>query len=91
MAAQRPSYPIFTNVRNESVNWERVWFWAFPYKYAIIDAFILIDYTKPPKYYSKPQLAMINKHGIGALIVVDEDNTPIGLIHFHDLLRIGVA
>lgn len=33
------------------------------HKYAIIDAFILIDYTKPPKYYSKPPLAMINKHG----------------------------
>ncbi len=32
-----------------------------------------------------------NKHSIGALIVVDDDNRPIGLVHFHDLLRIGVA
>lgn len=35
--------------------------------------------------------AMINKLGIGALMVVDEHDHPIGLIHFHDLLRIGVA
>lgn len=36
-------------------------------------------------------LATLEKHHIGALIVIDEDNMPIGLIHFHDLLRIGVA
>ncbi len=36
-------------------------------------------------------LALLDKHSIGALIVVDDDNRPIGLIHFHDLLRIGVA
>ena len=35
--------------------------------------------------------ALINKHGIGALLVVDEGHIPVGLIHFHDLLRIGVA
>lgn len=52
--------------------------------------------TRNPKVISGDQLAtsaaaMINKHGIGALIVVDETNCPVGLIHFHDLLRIGVA
>jgi arabinose-5-phosphate isomerase len=36
-------------------------------------------------------LALLNKHSIGALIVVDDDNRPVGLVHFHDLLRIGVA
>jgi arabinose-5-phosphate isomerase len=36
-------------------------------------------------------LALLNEHSIGALIVVDDDNRPVGLIHFHDLLRIGVA
>jgi arabinose-5-phosphate isomerase len=36
-------------------------------------------------------LALLDKHSIGALIVVDDDNRPVGLIHFHDLLRIGVA
>ncbi|MFK4822325.1 SIS domain-containing protein [Ochrobactrum quorumnocens] len=35
-------------------------------------------------------LSILNEHHIGALIVV-EDNRPIGLVHFHDLLRIGVA
>jgi arabinose-5-phosphate isomerase len=35
-------------------------------------------------------LSLINEKHIGALIVV-EDNRPIGLVHFHDLLRIGVA
>jgi arabinose-5-phosphate isomerase len=36
-------------------------------------------------------LALLDKHSIGALIVVDDDNRPVGLVHFHDLLRIGVA
>lgn len=36
-------------------------------------------------------LATLEKYHIGALIVVDDDNKPVGLIHFHDLLRIGVA
>ena len=52
--------------------------------------------TRNPKVIKGDALAttaaaMINKHGIGALIVVDDENMPIGLIHFHDLLRIGVA
>jgi arabinose-5-phosphate isomerase len=52
--------------------------------------------TRNPKVIKGDALAttaaaMINKHGIGALIVVDDENTPVGLIHFHDLLRIGVA
>ena len=29
--------------------------------------------------------------GVSALIVVDDENFPVGLVHFHDLLRIGVA
>jgi arabinose-5-phosphate isomerase len=36
-------------------------------------------------------LAMLNQHNISALMVIDDDNRPIGLVHFHDLLRIGVA
>ncbi|CAB4326402.1 MULTISPECIES: KpsF/GutQ family sugar-phosphate isomerase [unclassified Brucella] len=35
-------------------------------------------------------LKTINENHIGALIVV-EANRPIGLVHFHDLLRIGAA
>jgi arabinose-5-phosphate isomerase len=52
--------------------------------------------TTNPKTVGKETLAtaamgLLNKHSIGALIVVDEDRRPIGIIHFHDLLRVGVA
>jgi arabinose-5-phosphate isomerase len=35
-------------------------------------------------------IAFLNENKIGALIVVEYDR-PIGLVHFHDLLRLGVA
>ncbi|XUY26270.1 KpsF/GutQ family sugar-phosphate isomerase [Agrobacterium sp. rho-8.1] len=52
--------------------------------------------TTAPKVVTKnvlatAALATLEKHHIGALIVVDDDNRPVGLVHFHDLLRIGVA
>ncbi|MBC2887522.1 KpsF/GutQ family sugar-phosphate isomerase [Ochrobactrum sp. CM-21-5] len=51
--------------------------------------------TRKPKTVNQNMLATaalntINENHIGALIVV-EDNRPIGLVHFHDLLRIGAA
>ncbi len=36
-------------------------------------------------------LALLNKHNISALIVTDDERRPVGIVHFHDLLRIGVA
>ena len=36
-------------------------------------------------------LAIMEKYSITSLAVVDENNTPIGLLHIHDLLRAGVA
>ena len=36
-------------------------------------------------------MAMLNDHNISALLVIDDEKRPIGVIHFHDLLRIGVA
>lgn len=36
-------------------------------------------------------MAILNKHSIGALLVVDEARRPVGIVHFHDLLRVGVA
>lgn len=36
-------------------------------------------------------MAILNQHNISALFVTDEDGVPNGIIHFHDLLRIGVA
>jgi len=52
--------------------------------------------TKTPKTVGKETLAtaamaILNKHSIGALFVIDEDRRPIGIVHFHDLLRVGVA
>lgn len=36
-------------------------------------------------------MALLEQHSISALIVIDEDQRPQGIVHFHDLLRIGVA
>lgn len=47
--------------------------------------------TVKPSVLATAALALLNQYKIGALIVVDEDNRPLGLVHFHDLLRIGVA
>lgn len=51
--------------------------------------------TRTPKTVSPNQLlgatlALLNEARIGAVIVVEE-NRPVGLVHFHDLLRAGVA
>ncbi|ENR24636.1 hypothetical protein P046_03104 [Brucella suis 06-997-1672] len=51
--------------------------------------------TRTPRTIDQNMLASaalktINENHIGALIVV-EANRPIGLVHFHDLLRIGAA
>ncbi|GGA98497.1 capsule expression protein [Brucella endophytica] len=35
-------------------------------------------------------MSILNEHNISALIATEE-NRPVGLVHFHDLLRIGVA
>jgi arabinose-5-phosphate isomerase len=61
-------------------------------KEAVVDDWM----TQNPKTVGKETLAtaamgLLNKYSIGALIVVDEDNRPIGIVHFHDLLRVGVA
>jgi len=47
--------------------------------------------TVKPTVLATAALAMLNQHSIGALIVIDDDSRPVGLVHFHDLLRIGVA
>ncbi|EJF83692.1 KpsF/GutQ family sugar-phosphate isomerase [Bartonella rattimassiliensis] len=51
--------------------------------------------TKAPKVVKPNTLvgaatAFINDHHIGAFFVV-EDKKPVGIVHFHDLLRIGAA
>jgi arabinose-5-phosphate isomerase len=51
--------------------------------------------TRQPKTVKRQTLAgaamgLLNDHNISALIVVDGD-IPAGILHFHDLLRIGAA
>jgi arabinose-5-phosphate isomerase len=52
--------------------------------------------TRAPKTVEKgtlatAALALLNAHSIGALLVVDGDKRPVGIVHLHDLLRVGVA
>ena len=43
-----------------------------------------------PQLLASAALALLNEHDVSALVVV-EDARPVGIVHFHDLLRIGVA
>ncbi len=52
--------------------------------------------TRNPKVIKKDELAtraarLMEQHGITALIVVDDQNRPIGIIHLHDLMRARVV
>jgi arabinose-5-phosphate isomerase len=47
--------------------------------------------TVRPTTLATGAMAVLNNNNISALIVVDDDRRPVGLVHFHDLLRIGVA
>jgi arabinose-5-phosphate isomerase len=47
--------------------------------------------TVKPTMLATAALGLLNQHNISALIVTDETLRPIGIVHFHDLLRIGVA
>jgi arabinose-5-phosphate isomerase len=46
--------------------------------------------TVKPQTLAGAAMGLLNEHHISALIVV-EDGKPIGVVHFHDLLRIGAA
>jgi arabinose-5-phosphate isomerase len=47
--------------------------------------------TVKPTMLATAALGLLNQHNISALIVTDETFRPVGIVHFHDLLRIGVA
>ena len=52
--------------------------------------------TRNPKTIKKSDLAakalhIMEKHSITSLVVCDDENHPIGMIHIHDLLKAGVA
>ena len=44
-----------------------------------------------PDMLAAEVLQTLNARKISATIVVDEDQKPVGIVHLHDLLRIGVA
>ncbi|MDE1994357.1 MAG: KpsF/GutQ family sugar-phosphate isomerase [Rhizobiaceae bacterium] len=62
----------------------------------LADMFVDVVMTRNPKTVKETTLAtgamaLLNRHNISALIVTDGEGHPIGIVHFHDLLRIGVV
>lgn len=53
--------------------------------------------TKQPKTLSSSQLLaaealhIMEQHKVSALVVIDGENKPQGVIHLHDILKAGVA
>ena len=43
-----------------------------------------------PNIFAAEALHMMEAHKITSLIVTNEQNHPIGVIHLHDILRAGV-
>ena len=51
--------------------------------------------SRTPRTVKKDELASaavrkMEKHGITALIVTDDDERPVGIVHLHDLMREGI-
>lgn len=47
--------------------------------------------TVGPTELAASALAILNDKKINVLVVVDDENRPLGILHIHDLLRAGVA
>ena len=47
--------------------------------------------TVTPDLFAAQALALLNDRKIGALMVIDDDGKPVGVLQIHDLLRAGVA
>ena len=47
--------------------------------------------TVTPDVFAAQALALLNERKIGALMVVDDNSRPVGILHIHDVLRAGVA
>jgi arabinose-5-phosphate isomerase len=47
--------------------------------------------TVTPETLGVEALEMLNARKISAMLVVDPANRPCGIVHLHDLLRLGVA
>ena len=46
--------------------------------------------TIEPDMFAGAAVALLNQHSISALVVAEEGH-PVGIVHFHDLLRLGAA
>ncbi|EXL09559.1 KpsF/GutQ family sugar-phosphate isomerase [Aquamicrobium defluvii] len=46
--------------------------------------------TIDPDMFAGAAVALLNQHSISALVVAEEGR-PVGIVHFHDLLRVGAA
>lgn len=47
--------------------------------------------TVSPDALAAKALSLMEKYSITALAIVDENQTPVGILHIHDLLKAGVA
>ena len=55
-----------------------------------------VEVTPAMKTHLEEKVVRIKKHfdqviDISAMLVVDKANQPCGIVHLHDLLRVGVA
>ena len=57
---------------------------------AVDDIMTRTPKTVDPQTLAGTAIALLNEYKIGALVVT-ENRMPVGVIHFHDLLRIGAA
>ncbi|TIT76498.1 MAG: KpsF/GutQ family sugar-phosphate isomerase [Mesorhizobium sp.] len=57
---------------------------------AVEDIMTRTPKTVDPQTLAGTAIALLNEHNIGALVVT-ENKMPVGVVHFHDLLRIGAA
>ena len=46
--------------------------------------------TVPADYLAAEALALLNERKVSALLVLDQNETPVGVLHMHDFLRAGV-
>jgi len=46
--------------------------------------------TVPADYLAAEALALLNERKVSALLVLDQNDTPVGVLHMHDFLRAGV-
>jgi arabinose-5-phosphate isomerase len=46
--------------------------------------------TVTPDCFAAEALALLNERKVSALLVIDEQRRPVGVLHIHDFLRAGV-